>query len=104
MEQLIQQITDKYEISEADATDIINTVKNYQTSNTDVTNAGAITEQKTEQPAADAVQAAPVAEVKKESMLEKAEDFVKDHIPGGLKEKAEEVFSGIGSKVKGLFS
>ena len=94
MQQLIQQITEKYNISEDDATGIVDTVKNYLASNT----AGETTQQPS------AATATPVqGEVKEESMLEKAEDFVKDHIPGGLKEKAEEMFNGVGDKLKGMF-
>jgi hypothetical protein len=90
MEQLIAQLTSKFGVSEYQATDIINTVNDYQTA--------------TATPAATAEVSttAPAAE-KEESMFEKAEHFVTDHLPGGLKEKAEEMFGGLGDKVKGMF-
>ncbi len=94
MEQLIQQLTEKYEMSEEDATDIINTVNNYKV-------ADAATE--TAQTAEVTAPAAATAAIKEESMFEKAEHFVTDHLPGGLKDKAEEMLGGLGDKVKGMF-
>jgi uncharacterized protein YgbK (DUF1537 family) len=90
MEQLIQQLTEKYEMSEEDAADIINTVNNYK----------AATETAVQTAAAPAATAA----VKEESMFEKAEHFVTDHLPGGLKDKAEQMLGGLGDKVKGMFN
>lgn len=92
MQQLIQQLSTEYNLTGEEATGIVTTVKNYLATNTVAT----------EQTAATAG-AAPMAEVKEESMLEKAEDFIKDHIPGGLKDKAEEMFSGVSDKLKGMF-
>ncbi|MFM9911180.1 MAG: hypothetical protein ACKVOW_17705 [Chitinophagaceae bacterium] len=97
MEQLISQVSTKYNLSEADATGIVDKVKNYMAANT--------AEETTTQPAAATAQASVVqGEVKEEGMLEKAEHFITDHLPGGLKEKAEEMLGGVGNKIKGLFS
>ncbi len=97
MQQLIQQLSSEYNLTEEEAIGIVDTVKNYLAANT----AGETT---TQQPAAAAAVSPVQGEVKEESILEKAEDFVKDHIPGGLKEKAEEIFNGVSDKVKGMFS
>jgi hypothetical protein len=106
MEQLIEQLTVQFGITEDQATGIISTVKNYLAkSNT----APAVAAENTaKQPVAAAAEQKPAVatattEVKEESMLEKAEHFVTDHLPGGLKEKAEEMLGGVGDKIKGLF-
>ena len=93
MEQLLNQLSTEYNLTLEEVTGIVTTVKNYLAANTNTTEQTVTT-----------AEAVPVAEVKEESMLEKAEDFVKDHIPEGLKEKASEVFSGVGNKIKGLFN
>ena len=95
MQQLIQQLTEQYNLSEEDATSIIDTVKNYVPANNADENSGEETEKQTT--------AAPVAQ-KENGMFEKAENFVTDHLPGGMKEKAEEMLGGVGNKIKGLFS
>jgi hypothetical protein len=94
MEQLIEKLTTQYGVTQEQATGIINTVIDYQTeTNTAIATPVA---------AAETNVAAPAAE-KEESMFEKAEHFVTDHLPGGLKEKAEEMMGGLGDKVKGMF-
>lgn len=97
MQQLIKQLTEQYNFSEEEATDIIYTVKNYLSLYNTDENSGEEAEKQT------TVTAAPAAE-KEEGILEKAEHLITDHIPGGFKEKAEEMFSGAGDKVKGLFN
>jgi hypothetical protein len=82
MQQLIEQLTSQYGVSAGQAQDIINTVQTYL-QNT--------------QPAAGEKPA-------EENILQKATHFVEDHIPGNLKEKAEEALEGVGGKLKGLFS
>jgi hypothetical protein len=101
MEQLIEQLTVQFGISEDQATGIISTVKNYLASNNPATSVAAENTEK----ATEAKQTVTASEpVKEESLLEKAEHFVTDHLPGGLKEKAEEMLGGVGNKIKGLFS
>lgn len=95
MQQLIQQLTEQYNLSEEDATSIIDTVKNYVPANNADENSGEETEKQTT--------AAPAAQ-KEDGIFEKAENFVTDHLPGGMKEKAEEMLGGVGNKIKGLFS
>lgn len=92
MEQLINQLATEYNLTGEEATSIVTSVKNYLATNTDTTEQIATTAGVT-----------PIAEIKEESMFEKAEDFIKDHIPGGLKDKAEEMFSGVSDKLKGIF-
>ena len=99
MQQLIKQLTDKYGISAEQATGILGTKKEYAEQkipglgnsldsilhdNTD-----ASSEQSTE---------------KQEGFFEKATHYVEEHIPGGLKEKTEEVLEGVGTKIKSMFS
>ena len=96
MQQLIQQLTEQYNLSEEEATGIIVTVKNYQPANAENTDAA--------ETGTEAVTPTASAEPKEDTILEKAEHFVTDHLPGGLKEKAEELMGGLGNKVKGLFS
>lgn len=131
MQQLIDQITERYNISEEEATGIINTVVNYaeekssglgnslskafdddteegeeQTSNADENNQHDITEQSNlKQQTVAAVSTANVqAGEDKETMFKKAKDFVEGHIPGGMKEKAEEAIGEMGGKLKGFFN
>lgn len=85
MNQLIQQLITKYGITEEQASGIIETITNYQLKNN-----GTSTGTGTEQP-------------QEESFLEKAKDFVEDHIPGGMKEKAEQVMGAAEEKLKGFF-
>ena len=101
MQQLIQQLTEQYNLSEEDATTIIDTVKNYVPANNADENSGEETEKQTTAAAQTTV--APVAQ-KEDGIFEKAENFVTDHLPGGMKEKAEEMLGGVGNKIKGLFS
>ncbi len=124
MEQLIDQLTVQYNISEEEATGIINTVVNYaeekspglknslskvfgddteegeeQTSEADENNQdNAIVQPAAKQPAT------ALASEHVETMFDKATHFVEGHIPGGVKEKAEEVMGEMGSKLKGIFS
>ena len=89
MQELIDQLTSKYGVSAEQATGIIDTIKNYMTTNVTTISA----QQTTSAPAG-----------KEESMFEKATEFVEEHVPGGMKEKAEELLGGMGDKLKGLFS
>ena len=124
MQQLIDQLTEQYNISEEEATGIINEVVNYaeekspdlknslskvfgddteegeeQTSKADENNQDDITLQTVaKQPAA------ALAGEHEETMFDKAKDFVEGHIPGGIKGKAEEMMGEMGTKLKGLFS
>jgi hypothetical protein len=93
MQQLIEQLTTQYGITEEQATGIIDTVQNYQVT----TNASAAISGKTDLEKTDIEQ--PQAE---ENLLKKATHFVEDHA-GGVKEKAEELLGGVGNKIKGLF-
>jgi hypothetical protein len=92
MEQLIEQISTDYNLTSEEATGVVTAVKKYLAANPEITSQ--------DSPAAEAI---PVEEVKQESMLEEAEDFVKDHVPQDLKEKAEGVLSGVSDQLKGLF-
>ncbi len=81
MQDLIKQLTEKYNITEETATGIIDTVKTYLTTHASTGN-----------------------------ILDKAKDFVEDHIPDGfkekageLKEKAEDMLEDAGEKLKGFF-
>jgi hypothetical protein len=97
MRQLLEQLADEYNLTREEATGIVDKVKNYLAANT--------AEPATLQPVATTTQANEVkAQVKEESMLEKAGHFVTDHLPGGMKEKAEEMIGQAESKIKGLFS
>ena len=90
MQELIEQLTDKYGISEDQATGIIDTVKNYFASGNAATE-GTDSETKiAEQPEA------------KENFLQKATNFAEDK-GRGVKEKAEELFGEAGNKIKNLF-
>jgi hypothetical protein len=97
MQQLIEKLSTEYNLTGEEATGIVDTVKNYLAANT----ADAVTAQQPD--AATDQTSAATGEVKEESLLEKAEDFIKDHIPGGVKEKAEEMFNGVTDKLKGMF-
>jgi hypothetical protein len=123
MQQLIDQLTSTYDMSAEDATDIINMVKSY-TPTSDANEAIAEdtheddAQEETEQeetankPEAAAAPTAIAASASvaaaeapaEENMFQKATHFVEDHLPGGMKEKAEEMLGGLGDKVKGLFS
>ena len=81
MQELIKQLTEKYNITEETATGVVDTVKNYLST-----------------------------EASSGSMLDKAKDFVEDHIPDGfkekaveLKDKAEDMLEDAGEKLKGFF-
>lgn len=95
MQQLIQQLIEQYNLSKEEATGIVDTVKKYLATN----NAAEETSAKTTEKTVTAQQ--PPAE---EGILEKATHFVEDHIPGGLKEKAEEMLGSVGNKIKGMFN
>jgi hypothetical protein len=104
MQQLIEQITNEYDMSAEDANHIIQMVNDYNSKNvvTNTESAESTFTQTVETPQAIAsASALPAAE---ESMFQKATHFVEDHLPGGMKEKAEEMLGGLGDKVKGLFS
>lgn len=116
MQQLIEQLTTQYKISEDDAIGIVNVIATYAEekspglgnslvniiNGTDESTGGeSIAATST---AVTSEAATPVAEAKEESYFEKAKDFVEGHIPGGLKEKAEKMVGGVESKIKGLFS
>ncbi len=98
MKELIEQITGKYGISAERATGILATVKEY-------------VEQKVPGlgNSLDSIfQSSPVnltgpAIEKKGGFLEKATHYVEDHIPAGMKEKAEEALEGVGGKIKSIF-
>ncbi len=141
MQNLINQISTEFELTQDDATKIVNLVQNYEPSanadnNTDAnkedeSNHGEqvtaqhenVTEEKGEQEENDEQEenvtaekkdepalnknelhatAAPVA-AEEEGIFAKATHFVEDHLPGGIKEKAEEMIGGLGSKVAGFF-
>ena len=116
MQPLIQQITEQYKISEDDAIGIVNDIASYAEGKTtglgnslvnaiNGTDESAATEDTaTTAPVATTKTAAPVTEAKEEGYFDKAKDFVESHIPGGLKEKAEEMLGGVGEKLKGMFS
>ena len=99
MLQLIEQLTDKYGINTEQATGILETIKEYAEQKVpglgnslnsilhDDTNVSP--EQSNE---------------KQEGFFEKATHYVEDHIPGGLKEKTEDVLEGVGNKIKNLFN
>ncbi len=101
MQQLINQITSEYDMSIEDATHIIEMVQNYKaddsTKEEDEKDEHKETANKSDVTASDA------ATVTEENMFQKATHFVEEHLPGGIKEKAEEMFNGIGEKVTGLF-
>jgi hypothetical protein len=108
MIQLIEQIASEYNLTQEEATGIVSTVKNYLAANAGNEDAATVTSDAAKEiavpmPAAVTADAAP-AEAKEESIFEKATHFIEDHIPGGLKEKAEEMLGGVGNKIKGLFN
>ena len=120
MQQLIQQITEQYKISEDDAIGIVNDIASYAEGKTaglgnslvnaiNGTDESAATEDTaTAAPVATTQTAAPVAQAKEEGYFDKAKDFVESHIPAGLtgslKEKGEEMLGGVEEKLKGMFS
>lgn len=110
MQQLIEQLTTQYKISEDDAIGIVNDIASYAeekkkglgSSLVNVING-------TDETAAEqTATAAPVAEVKEEGFFSKATHFVESHIPDGLttslKAKGEEMLEGVGTKLKGMLS
>ena len=115
MQQLIEQLTTQYKISEDDAIGIVNVIATYAEEkspglgNSLVGIINGTDESAGEESTAatstaiTSEAAAPVAEANEESYFEKAKDFVEGHIPGGLKEKAEEMLGGVGEKLKGMF-
>lgn len=124
MQQLIDQLTEQYNISEEEAKGIINAVVNYaEEKSPDLKNLlskvfGDDTEEGEEQtskadeneqddttvqPAAKQPATALAGE-HEETMFDKAKGFVEEHIPGGMKEKTEEMMGEMGTKLKRLFS
>jgi hypothetical protein len=118
MQQLIDQITSEYDMSNEDATRIIEIVQNYQPLNAAEANAentvkaddvndeveeNTVTEKAAQPTAAAAPLAAAEAPAEEENMFQKATHFVEDHLPSGMKEKADEMLGGLGDKVKGFF-
>jgi hypothetical protein len=85
MQELIDQLTSKFGVTGEQATGIIDTVKNYFS-----TDAAATAASQNGQSAA-------------EGMFEKATHFVEENIPDGLKGKAEEMLGGVEEKLKGFF-
>lgn len=114
MQQLIEEITSQYGVTQEQATNIINTVTDYQNNNSEQedavssSNNTTATEQNNEttnntlqQVAVDKGQTAQAPA--EENFIDKAKHFVEDHLPGGMKEKAEELMSSVGNKIKGMF-
>ena len=104
MQQLIKQLTAKYGISAEQATGIMETVKEY--AETKFPGLGNSLNSILGNNTSDSPQQknAIKPDQKEEGILEKTTHFVEDHIPGGLKEKAEEMLGGAGNKLKGIFS
>jgi hypothetical protein len=99
MQQLIKQLTDKYGITAEQATGIMATIKEYAEQK--VPGLGnsldSILQETTDV-------SPESSNEKQEGFFEKATHYVEDHIPGGLKEKTEEVLEGVGTKIKNLFN
>ena len=103
MQQLIEQLTAKYSISADQSTGIMETVKEYDETKFPVLGncLYSIPRNNTGDSPEHANTIKP--DQKEEGILQKATHFVKDNIPGGLKEKAEEVPEEAKNK-KSLFS
>ncbi len=84
-------------MSTEDATHIIEIVQNYKA---DESTKKEDDDNKHDETANNTTAATPVAE---EGIFAKATHFVENHLPGGIKEKAEEMIGGLGSKVAGFF-
>jgi hypothetical protein len=95
MEQLIEQISNDYNLTKEEAIGIINAVRNNSVTN----NEEAIPV------AGNSERDQPVdSGEKEENIFEKATHFVEENLPGELKGKAEEILAGASNKIKSLFS
>ena len=112
MQQLIEQLTTQYKISEDDAIGIVNVIATYAEEKSPglgnslvsiINGTDESTVEETSAPTSSAV-TNETAEKKEDSLFEKAKDFVEGRIPDGLKGKAEEVIGEMGGKLKGFFN
>ena len=99
MQQLINQLTDKYGITAEQATGILGTIKEYAEQKVPGlgNSLNSILQENSD------ASSEPSNE-KQEGFFEKATHYVEEHIPAGLKEKTEEVLEGVGTKIKSMFS
>lgn len=109
MQQLIEQLTTRYNINEDDAINMVNDIATYAEEKKEglgslLVNIINGTDEDAKNAVVLANTPAEQAAATEESFFDKAKDFVESHIPGGLKEKGEEMLNGVNDKIKGLFS
>lgn len=117
MQQLIDELSQQYNISKNEVTGIIYDLVNYAEQKSpglknSLYNVFSVVaeerEENTNNQAEATVQTvattnAPVGK-QDETMFDIATHYVEDHVPGGMKEKAAEVMGEMGNKLKGLFN
>ena len=119
MQQLIEQLTTQYKISEDDAIGIVKDIATYAEEKTqglgsslvnviNGTDEAAAEQTDTAAAAKTAAATETTSPVAEEGFFSKATHFVESHIPegltNGLKAKGEEMLEGVGTRLKGVFS